>query len=185
MIVPSMFRRAIQPDARRFSNAPSPFVAYVTPWLAIMLASCVPLWPVIASAPLMPPFGFLMLLAWRQLRPGLLPVWSGTVLGVFDDMVSGQPMGSAIFLWSVTMLALDVIEARFPWRNFLTEWVVAGLMIAAYIVLGVGVANAAGGSTPVVVVVPQIVLSVLVYPLAGRMVAMLDRMRLKRYRVVG
>jgi hypothetical protein len=43
----------------------------------------------------------------------LLPVWAGTLLGLFDDMVSGQPMGSAITLWSITMLALDVIEARF------------------------------------------------------------------------
>jgi rod shape-determining protein MreD len=179
-----MIRRAAKPVARRFS-APSPFVAYVTPWVAIVLASWLPLWPVIASAPVMPPFGFLMLLAWRQLRPGLLPVWAGAVLGLFDDMVSGQPMGSAITLWSATMLALDVIEARFPWRNFLTEWAVAAVMIAIYIVLGVGIANAAGGNVALFVVGPQVLLSVLVYPLAGRAVAKLDRWRLKRYRVVG
>jgi rod shape-determining protein MreD len=107
-----LIRRAARPAARRFTT-PSPLVAYLTPWVAVVLASWVPLWPVIASAPLMPPFGFLMLLAWRQLRPGLLPVWAGTLLGLFDDMVSGQPMGSAITLWSITMLALDVIEARF------------------------------------------------------------------------
>lgn len=183
MIAPNAILRAAKPGPRRFSKGPSPFLAYAMPWVAIMLASCVPLWPVIASAPVMPPFGFLMLLGWRQLRPGLLPVWAGTVLGLFDDAVSGQPMGSAILLWSLTMLALDVIEARFPWRNFLTEWVVAAAMILAYVLLGVGIANAAGGSTPVVVVAPQIVLSVLVYPLVGRMVAMLDRMRLRRYRV--
>lgn len=175
--------KAAKPVARRFS-APSPFVAYVTPWLAIVLASFVPLWPLIASAPLVPPFGYLMLLAWRQLRPGLLPVWAGAVLGLFDDMVSGQPMGSAVFLWSITMLTLDLIEARFPWRNFLTEWVLAAGMIAVYILADAGLANAAGGSTPVIVTVPQIVLSVLVYPLVGRTVAMLDRWRLKRYRNV-
>lgn len=179
-----LIRRAARPAARRFTT-PSPLVAYLTPWVAVVLASWVPLWPVIASAPLMPPFGFLMLLAWRQLRPGLLPVWAGTLLGLFDDMVSGQPMGSAITLWSITMLALDVIEARFPWRNFLTEWIVAALMIVLYILAGVGIANAAGGNTPPLVVVPQMVLSVLVYPLAGRLVATLDRWRLRRYRVVG
>jgi rod shape-determining protein MreD len=175
--------QAAKPVTRRLS-APSPFVAYVTPWLSIVLASCVPLWPLIASAPLMPPFGYLMLLAWRQLRPGLLPVWAGTVLGVFDDMVSGQPMGSAVTLWSITMLALDLIEARFPWRNFMAEWVVAAIMIVLYILADAGLANAGGGATPVVVVAPQIVLSVLVYPLVGRMVATFDRWRLKRYRVV-
>jgi rod shape-determining protein MreD len=175
--------QAAKPVARRFS-APSPFVAYVTPWLAVVLASCVPLWPVIASGPVMPPFGYLMLLAWRQLRPGLLPVWAGTALGLFDDMVSGQPMGSAIFLWSLSMLALDIIEARFPWRNFMAEWVVAALMIAVYIVAGLGLSNAAGASVPLVVVAPQILLSVLFYPLVGRTVATLDRWRIKRYRVM-
>lgn len=182
MITPSAKRR-------RLLNGSSPFLAYVTPWAAIVLASCLPLWPVIASAPVMPPFGFLMLLAWRQLRPGLLPVWSGAVLGLFDDMVSGQPMGSAITLWSATMLALDVIEARFPWRNFITEWLVAALMIAAYILLGLGIANAAminaaGGYALPLLVAPQIGLSVLVYPLVGRAVAAMDRWRLRRYRVV-
>lgn len=163
-----------------------PWLAYATPWAAIMLASCLPLWPVIASAPVMPPFGYLMLLAWRQLRPGLLPVWCGALLGLFDDMVSGQPMGSAITLWSATMLALDVIEARFPWRNFLTEWLVAAVMIAIYILLGLGIANAAnfaGVAVMPVVVAPQIGLSILVYPLVGRTVAAIDRWRLRRYRV--
>jgi rod shape-determining protein MreD len=58
-------------------------------------------------------------------------------------------------------------------------------MIVLYILAGVGIANAAGGNTPPLVVVPQMVLSVLVYPLAGRLVATLDRWRLRRYRVVG
>ncbi|WP_206240339.1 rod shape-determining protein MreD [Novosphingobium terrae] len=182
MIAPSAKRR-------RLLNGYSPILAYITPWVAIVLASCLPLWPVIASAPIMPPFGFLMLLAWRQLRPGLLPVWSGAILGLFDDLVSGQPMGSAITLWSATMLALDVIEARFPWRNFITEWLVAALMIAAYVLLGLGIANAAmvnpaGGMLLPLLVAPQIGLSVLVYPLVGRAVAAMDRWRLRRYRVV-
>jgi rod shape-determining protein MreC len=76
-------------------------------------------------------------------------------------------------------------RGAFPWRNFLTEWIVAALMIVLYILAGVGIANAAGGNTPPLVVVPQMVLSVLVYPLAGRLVATLDRWRLRRYRVVG
>jgi len=181
---PRLLLKAAKPVARRFS-APSPFVAYVTPWLAVVLGSCVPLWPVIASAPMMPPFGYLMLLAWRQLRPGLLPVWAGAVLGLFDDMVSGQPMGSAIFLWSISMLALDIIEARFPWRNFMAEWILAAMMIAVYIAVGLGLANATGGAAPLLVVAPQIAVSILVYPLVGRTVATLDRWRLKRYRVVG
>lgn len=135
----------------------------------------------IASAPILPPFGFLMLLAWRQLRPGLLPVWVGLPLGLFDDLYSGQPMGSAIFLWSAAIIAIDIVETRLPWRNFLMEWIVAALLIASYIVAGLGFANATGGSTHILIVAPQIALSILIYPLIGRLVALLDRIRLRQY----
>jgi len=59
---------------KRINRAPSPIIARGLPWLSIMLASLVPGWLVVASAPVMPPLGFLVLVAWRQLRPGLLPV---------------------------------------------------------------------------------------------------------------
>ena len=71
-----------------------------------------PGWLLIASAPVLPPLGFLAFVAWRQLRPGLLPVWAGLPLGLFDDLFSGQPFGTAVMLWSIAAIVLDVIEAR-------------------------------------------------------------------------
>lgn len=170
---------------KRINRAPSPLVARTVPWVTIMLGSLVPVWLVIASAPLLPPFGYLMLLAWRQLRPGLLPVWAGLPLGVFDDLYSGQPMGNAVLLWSLSVIALDVIEDRLPWRSFLIEWLVAAGLIAAYIALGLGTANLAGASTPIHVILPQVVLSITIYPLVGRLVALFDRLRLTPFREIG
>lgn len=163
---------------RRINRAPSPFVARSVPWLAVMLGTLLPGWLFMASAPYVPPFGFLTLLAWRQLRPGLLPVWAGLPLGMFDDLFSGQPLGSAILLWSLAMIVLELIELRFPWRNFALEWLVATALIVVYVVGSLGAANAAGGNTPIAVLAPQIILSVLVYPFVGRIVAALDRFRL-------
>jgi rod shape-determining protein MreD len=170
---------------KRINRAPSPLLARIVPWATIMLGSLVPAWLVIASAPLLPPLGYLMLLSWRQLRPGLLPVWAGLPLGVFDDLYSGQPMGNAVFLWSLSVIALDIVEERLPWRNFFIEWLVAAGLIAGYIWLGVATANLAGASTPFYVVVPQILLSITIYPLIGRLVASLDRLRLKPIRNIG
>ncbi|HKX78686.1 MAG TPA: rod shape-determining protein MreD [Novosphingobium sp.] len=163
---------------RRINRAPSPFFAHSVPWVSTMLGSILPTWIIIASAPVVPPLGFLAFLAWRQLRPGLLPIWAGLPLGLFDDLYSGQPGGSAVFLWSIAALVLELVETRFPWRNFVTEWLVAAAMIASYIVFSLVIANLAGASTSLVVIVPQIVVSILCYPLIGRVVAMLDRMRL-------
>jgi rod shape-determining protein MreD len=162
----------------RINRAPSPIVARAVPWVSVMLASLLPAWLFLASAPYAPPFGFLALLAWRQLRPGLLPVWAGLPLGFFDDLFSGQPMGSAILLWSVAMIVLDVIEARFPWRNFALEWLLASALIAACLIGGLGAANLVGGATPLAVLAPQAITAVLVYPVVGRIIAALDRFRL-------
>ncbi|MFA7604058.1 MAG: rod shape-determining protein MreD [Novosphingobium sp.] len=177
--MPSRLAKIVQNRSRRRINrAPSPLLARGVPWLSVMLASLLPAWLFLASAPYVPPFGFLTLLAWRQLRPGLLPVWAGLPLGFFDDLYSGQPMGSAILLWSAAMIVIDLIELRFPWRSFALEWLLATAMIVAHALGALGLANAAGGSAPVSVLAPQIILAVLFYPFVGRIVAALDRFRL-------
>ena len=163
---------------RRINRAPSPLLALGVPWASVMLASLLPAWLFLASAPYVPPLGFLTLLAWRQLRPGLLPVWAGLPLGLFDDLYSGQPFGSAILLWSVAMVVIELIELRFPWRSFALEWLLATALILVYIVAALGLANATGGSTPIAVLAPQAILAVLLYPFVGRIVAALDRFRL-------
>ena len=133
----------------------------------------------IASAPVLPPLGFLIFIGWCQLRPGLLPIWAGLPLGLFDDLFSGQPFGAAVLLWSLSAIVLEVIEARVPWRNFLTEWLVAIALITIYIVLCLALTNLDGASAPLRIIMPQIVISTLAYPLVGRFVAMVDRFRLK------
>lgn len=162
----------------RINREPSVLVAGGLPWLTVMLASLAPGLMLIASAPVLPPLGFLAFVAWRQLRPGLLPVWAGLPLGLFDDLFSGQPFGCAVMLWSVAAIVLDVIEARLPWRNFLTEWLVAIGLIIAYIALCLGISNLAGASAPLRIIGPQLVISVFSYPLVGRLVALVDRFRL-------
>jgi rod shape-determining protein MreD len=107
------------------------------------------------------------------------------VLGLADDLVSGQPLGSAVLLWSLAVLALEVLEFRLPWRSFMTEWAFAGLLIAVVLLAGVGFANLTGGASRVVLVVPQMAASVLAWPLAARGVAWLDRVRLIRLRRLG
>ena len=70
---------------QRINRVPSPLIARGLPWLSIALASIVPGWLMIASAPILPPFGFLAYVAWRQMRPGRSPSWAGMPLGLIDD----------------------------------------------------------------------------------------------------
>ena len=179
--LPSALRQFGKP---RINRTASPVLAMATPWLLVMLGSLSPTWPIIASAPLLPPFGFLLLVGWQQLRPGLFPVWAGWPLGMFDDLFSGQPIGSAVVLWSAAMLALDFLEHSFPWRGFMLNWLVAGLFITVYLLLALQIANLAGGTAHALVLLPQLAVAILVYPLAARLVGLADRFRLIPIRTI-
>lgn len=166
------------------NRAPSPLFATAVLWGSVILASLVPMLPIIASAPILPPAGFLMMLAWRLVRPGLLPVWAGVVLGAFDDLYSGQPFGFGIMTWSIAMLALEAIETRFPWRGFVQDWLVAAVLSAAYVFLAAIFAGGGGEGDRLAAIVPQLLLSLLLFPIFARMVSSLDHFRLIRIRTV-
>jgi len=169
---------------RTINRDHSTTLAYGIPLLTILLGSLTPLLPIIASGPVIPPFGFMILLAWRLVRPGLLPLWAGLPLGAFDDLFSGQPFGNAIMLWSLAMLAVEAIEARFPWRGFWQDWTTASALLTAYLILGAFIASAGIDLTLIPLILPQLMLSVLLFPIIARMVAFFDRVRLLRIKVV-
>lgn len=168
----------------RINRAPDPWRVRGVPYASIMLGSLLPVLLIADLMPLLPSFGFLMLLAWRMVRPGLLPLWAGAPLGAFDDLVSGQPFGSAILLWSLTMIVIEIIETRFPWRDFWHDWFTATVLAVAYWLAALVVSGASVTPEMLSVAAPQALLSVLLYPIIARMVAGLDRFRLSRARTI-
>ena len=142
-----------------------------------MLASLAPLIPFVAETPLLPPLGLLVFLGWRLLRADMWPLWIGLPLGFFDDLASGQPIGTAMFGWTVAMLALDALDRRIGSRGHLQDWGVAIALVTAQLLLALGLVRVAGGATPVVLLVPQIVIAALAFPIVRRVVAALDRWR--------
>lgn len=151
--------------------------ARLLPWASVMVASLVAgALPVVTSAPLLPPLGLLMLLAWRLLAPLALRPWAPALLGLFDDLISGQPMGSAMLLWQVSFFLVLLIDQRTIFREFVTDWAIAAAAIALVL---------AGGrlaATPLTahvdqMILAQIAISILLFPAAARLVAWIDRAR--------
>lgn len=181
----------VNPNARRdeygsrINRAHSPVLVYSIPPLTILLGSFISIIPIATAIPFMPPLGFLLLIAWRLVRPGLFPLWIGFPLGMFDDLFSGQPFGSAILLWSLAMIAIEIVDYRFPWRSFAQDWIAVGVAIASYVVAAALISGGAIAMAGLMALIPQILLSALIYPMVARMVARLDRLRLMRVRVVG
>jgi rod shape-determining protein MreD len=163
---------------RPINRAPLPWLASGLPWASVMLLSLVTFSPVIASAPVLPPLAFMTLLAWRMLRPAFFPVWAGLPLGAWDDLFSGQPFGSGIVLWSMAMLAMDVIDERYLWRGFRQDWLAAALLLTGYLLLGATIAGIATRAWLPLTIGPQVLITVIAFPVVNRLVALLDRVRL-------
>ncbi|HEX5643892.1 MAG TPA: rod shape-determining protein MreD [Erythrobacter sp.] len=178
-------RTKANPYRKRINREPSPLLATGVPYATIILASLLPLLFVADTGPLLPPLGFLMLIGWRLMRPGLLPSWAGLPLGAFDDLVSGQPFGSAILLWSIAMLAIEWLEARMPWRGFWQDWLVAAAAASAYVVVSGVVSGAKLNLALAGAVMPQIGLALVAIPALSGLIAWFDRLRLQRIRKVG
>jgi rod shape-determining protein MreD len=168
----------------KINRTHSPALALATPWLLIMAGSLLPVLPMVSGLPFVPPFGYLFLLAWRLIRPGLLPPWAGIPLGMFDDFYSGQPFGTAILFWSLSLLVIDLLEVRIPWRNFVLDWATASLLVLVYLLARMLLSGAAGQFGLGSLIGPQFLLSVLLYPMIGRIVTLFDRLRLLRIRTI-
>ena len=169
----------------RINRAHSPTLAYCIPLLTVIIGSVLSVVPIASAVPLMPPLGFLALLAWRMVRPGLFPIWAGFPLGMVDDLFSGQPFGSAILLWSLALISVELLEARFPWRGFKQDWLSAVLIITVYLFMSALLSGSPLDWRGFVALGPQLLIAVLLFPIIARQVARLDRLRLMRFWKIG
>jgi rod shape-determining protein MreD len=150
------------------------------PVLTTLGASLTAVLPVVTSAPIVPDFGFLVLLAWRLLRPAM---WSAQValpLGLFDDLVAGHPIGQSMALWTIAFLACDLLDSRVGWRDYWLDWLFAAVGITAYTAGCWAVTRAMGSAAPLEIMLPQLLLSIFLYPFVARLVVAIDRWRLGR-----
>lgn len=150
------------------------------PTLSTLCASLLALLPIVMTAPVIPDFAFLVLLAWRLLRPEIWPAQAALPLGLFNDLVAGHPLGQSMALWTILFLACDYLDSRLGFRDYWMDWLLAALAIGLYIVAGWYIAALMGSAIELSVLWPQIALSMLVYPIVARLVLGLDRWRLAR-----
>ena len=124
-------RRAIQ---RRRAAAPRRWSPRTRAVIMIVSGSLTAILPFTVSAPLLPPFGFAAFVVWRLLRPDLLPPWTALVFGTFDDLVSGNPLGTALLLWTVAALVLVMADRWFLFRTWRQDWLVTGAASVLYLI---------------------------------------------------
>ena len=154
----------------------------LVPIISVMVASALPLMlPLVASSPVLPPLGLLMFLRWQLLRTEMWPVWVGLPLGLWDDLFSGAPIGTAVFLWTAASIAIAYAAQRIYWRGFFHDWAIGALLVAIIQALAALLTHPHALTGRVLALVaPQIVVSILLVPLFLRLTGKFDNFRLKR-----
>lgn len=150
------------------------------PLVSTIAAMLMSLLPIVASALWVPNIGFLVLLTWRLMRP---EIWSAQValaLGLAADLISGAPLGQSMLLWTLIFLGLDYADSLLGVRDYWLDWLLAAAAILFHSAGVWYIALLLGAKVSIWLMVPQLCLSILAYPLAARVVLRLDRWRLMR-----
>jgi rod shape-determining protein MreD len=159
-----------------FAPEPSPVAMWAIPVASVMVGSLITILPLIATFPVLPPLGLMALLAWRLLRPETVRIWSPLPFGFFDDLVSGQPLGSAMLLWTLAFLIVDLLDRRLVSRDFWQDWVLASGAIAFCLIAGRLIATPLAAHVDTLLLF-QVIAAVMLYPFVARLIASLDAKR--------
>ena len=164
---------------RRIGQGPLSGAAYV-PAATVVIGSLLASLPIIVQNGWFPDFGFLALIAWRLYRADVWPSWWGAPLGLINDLVSGDPVGLSVTVWTASMLLLDLLDRRTIWRDYWIEWALASVLILFSEAAQWQVAAWIGAKVPFTAMLPPLLISVAAFPVVARIVARLDQWRLGR-----
>jgi rod shape-determining protein MreD len=157
---------------------PSAWRLQLIPIVTTLLGSAIALLPFVTSAPILPPFGLLMALGWRLLRPELWAAWMALPLGLADDLITGAPPGTAMTLWTIAFLAIDLIDSRPMWRDHWLDWWIAAGAITWCAIGGWAIGWFISGGGLAWAVIPPTLIAIVAFPPIARLCAVLDRWRL-------
>jgi rod shape-determining protein MreD len=173
-----MVRSALA-SKHRIGQGPIVGAAYV-PAGSVVVGILLSALPIIAATGWFPDFGFLFLIAWRLLRDDVWPSWWAAPLGLFNDLVTGAPVGLSVTVWTVSMLALDLLDRRTIWRGYWTEWALAALLILFDEAAQWQASAWMAAPVPFAFMLPPILISIATFPVAAWIVGRLDGWRLRR-----
>ncbi|MDB5688966.1 MAG: rod shape-determining protein MreD [Sphingomonas bacterium] len=157
-----------------------PLRAYVVPVASTIAGSALAALPIVADAPVLPPFGLMMALGWRLLRSEIWRAWMALPIGLADDLLTGMPLGSGPIVLTICFLVFDAMDTRSIWRDYWQDWLITAAALAFCMVAGWAIVRFDGGSGSIGLIVPQFAMAIFCVPLTVRVCAALDAWRLRR-----
>jgi rod shape-determining protein MreD len=151
------------------------------PLASTIFAMLLGLLPIVTSTLWIPNLAFLILITWRLVRPEIWQAQVALGLGLLADLIiPGAPLGQSMLLWTLIFLSLDYADHLLGVRDYWLDWTLAAAAILFHSAGVWYIALLMGAKVGIIIMVPQLILSILAYPLMARIVLRLDRWRLTR-----
>lgn len=151
------------------------------PLISTVFTMLLGLLPIVSSTLWIPNLAFMTLLTWRLVRPEIWQAQVALGLGLLGDLiVPGAPLGQSMLLWTLVFLGLDYADHLLGVRDYWLDWTLAAGGIIFHSAGVWYISLLMGAKVGILVMVPQLVLSILAYPLIARIILGLDRWRLSR-----
>lgn len=133
--------------------------------LIMVFASAIP-WQLPVFAPITPAFIVMAVFYWSIYRPDKLPYAATFLLGVFQDLLTGAPIGLTALVLLIVQSLVSVQRTFFHGKPFLVVWWGFSLVMPAAGLIGWVIGSAyLGALLPILPIVVQVVLTVLLYPI--------------------
>src|SRR3546814_17003055 len=100
-----------------------------------------------------------------------------------SDVCSSDLLGSAMFLWTATLIGIEAMNSRLLWRDYWQDWLIASIWVSFCLLGGFYFARLSSGGGSVLIVFPQISWSRLLFPAIVRLCAVVDRWRLPLWQI--
>ena len=144
--------------------------------LLIVLLSVVPI-PVPEYAVLAPNFALMAVFYWTIHRPDLFPAWGAFAIGLFDDVLSGAPLGLNALVLLLTHFTIMSQHKVFRGKAFWLIWLAFVIVAAGAQLLTVAIGLALKGAIPAgPIVAAQYALSVALYPAVAAFLGRVQRL---------
>ncbi len=150
------------------------------PSFTVLLAMLLMALPLPLAWGVMPNFAWLLVIIWASLQPRLMPAWVALVLGLLADLVSGMPLGVQGFLFTASVIAVRLVEARMEGRSLALDWLFAAILLLAGHVIGWQLLGFTGNRAPLLPMLAQAGITLLAYPPAMALAARVRRRMIER-----
>jgi len=141
----------------------------------IVLLSVVPL-PVPEYAVLAPSFALMSVYYWTVHRPDLFPAWGAFAVGLFDDVLSGSPLGVNAFVLLLAHFAIVAQHKVFRGKAFWLVWAAFAFIAFGAQILTLFIGLLLKGAFPdFMIALTQLGLTIALYPAATALLGRVQR----------